>query len=511
MDSILVHIYYKEKEHQQLIEESIAAVPRLNELVRITHESAFTYLSSAALLIEENKIQIQPDFTDARPPVIFPTALNLTTENLLGCIFVLLHNFSEAKKYLAHHASYLLHIDLYEGLIEKENQEEIFSRYVDHTDFEHAFENFAFNHNVAMLLQYGFSPEDISPEAIIAHYNDALKLAFEPLYKGFTLKHYLVYLTSLNEQEQTKKLLSLHPIENHFPPICRYGLEKIRIEFVIVTDYESYIDEEKRKLKLLLWEVLQFFEKHEIFDLTYSLYRTAAIIAQLEQNYAESLGYLSKAITYYQQEEMTFMAAHALMQKGTLLLAWAQTGNPQFYQTAITTFQEAAKFFTKENAPDSFAHIHHMLGIIYAELPDENKKRAIWAALSAASFNEALEFFTHKDYPNQYATICFNFGNAYNKFPSSKRTDNFVKACELYTAALTVRTAQNDPVELMLILMAYLDASWLAGNKDELSDVARFNDMMSKAQELLALATDENVTVIAQNHIQQLEKIKLDI
>ena len=45
------------------------------------------------------------------------------------------------------------------------------------------------------------------------------------------------------------------------------------------------------------------------------------------------------------------------------------------------------------NAPDIFAEIQHQLGRVYAEIPDEVKKKGIWAAVSVSSFTEALNFY----------------------------------------------------------------------------------------------------------------------
>ena len=150
-------------------------------------------------------------------------------------------------------------------------------------------------------------------------------------------------------------------------------------------------------------------------------------------------------------------------------------------------------------------------GVIYAELPDENKKRSIWAALSATSFSEALEYYNKVDFPYEFGMICNNFANAYSKYPQGNRTDNFEKALNYYEEALSVRGALLYPTERAVTLLNYLEASWKAGNPDEGFNTERYNDMLAKVNEIKTLTNDEQLMIETDKHIQLLEELEKEL
>jgi len=125
------------------------------------------------------------------------------------------------------------------------------------------------------------------------------------------------------------------------------------------------------QLKNRLWETLQFFDANHHTISAALLWMDAATLASNNESFAEALSYINKAIEYLKEEEQREMLAQAQMEKARLFQDWAQSGNPQFYRPALEAFHEALKVFSKEEAPGIFAEIHHQLGIIYAELPDE--------------------------------------------------------------------------------------------------------------------------------------------
>jgi tetratricopeptide (TPR) repeat protein len=200
----------------------------------------------------------------------------------------------------------------------------------------------------------------------------------------------------------------------------------------------------------------------------------ASQVANFNESFSEALGYISKAADLLRKEDQPELLAQVQMRKGTLLYTWAQQGNIQFYKGAMEALQEAAKVFTREAAPQQFADIQHLLGIIYSEIPDEAKKKGVWAAVSSSSFKEALNFFTKEQYPYEYATICNHYANAYIKYPASRNSDNVAKSLEMFNQALEIRTAERYPMERALTLLNYVEASWYADNgQDELNTIKR--------------------------------------
>ena len=126
------------------------------------------------------------------------------------------------------------------------------------------------------------------------------------------------------------------------------------------------------------------------------------------------------------------------------------------------------------------------------------------------SFNEALAYYNKIDFPYEFAMICNNLGNAYTKFPVSLHTDNFDKALAWYREALDIRTAAAYPVERVLTLSNYVEASWFAGNKQDF-DEERYNDMMSKSEEVIGLSQDAAISTSAMATIQKLLLLRQEV
>lgn len=128
-------------------------------------------------------------------------------------------------------------------------------------------------------------------------------------------------------------------------------------------------------LKNTLWEVLQHYKKQERFLEEALLLVDAAQVANYAESFPEALGYINRAVDILRKEEMPELLAQAQYRKGILLYTWAKKDNPQFFKGALESFQEALKVFSKAETPDVFADIHQYLGVIYAEIPDEVKKK----------------------------------------------------------------------------------------------------------------------------------------
>ena len=99
-----------------------------------------------------------------------------------------------------------------------------------------------------------------------------------------------------------------------------------------------------------------------------------------------------------------------------------------------------------------FADIQHHLGMIYAEIPDEEKKKSIWAGLSSAAFQAALEIYSETADTYEYASVCNHYANALINYPEAKLSDNLEKALFYYDKALSIRTAETYPLERALTL-----------------------------------------------------------
>lgn len=510
MTEKLLYVFYQDPLDAPTIHEYIESVERLDELVAVQQTDDIMPGMSNAIYINENRIHIRPDWLDKRPAIVFPSEIPFNKNYFLGTVFGMLGNEEKYPQYFTAYPAMLFIFDLIQTIIKGEEGDGALENILSRTKFAHPFENYAFNHNVAIALNYGHYSNEINAEAIEAHYEDALQLAFEPSYKAYTLKYYATFLIDNGDPKKAIELLDQQTFKS-LQNYAKFSLERVWCQAMMKQINLPYNEKLITELKDRLWETVQFFDKNGHKTIAAFLWMDAATIANRNNSYAESLGYISKAVTYFKDEGQQEMIAQAQLLRGRLLYDWAQSGNPQFYRSALEAYHEALTVFKKEEAPEVFADIHHQLGVIYAELPDENKKRSIWAALSATSFHEALEHYDKIDFPYEFGMICNNFANAYTKYPQSKRSDNFEKALNFYDEALSVRHASEYPTERAITLLNYLEASWKVSNPDESFNTERYNDMIAKANEIKTLTNDEQLLAENEKHIHLLEELEKEM
>jgi hypothetical protein len=362
-------------------------------------------------------------------------------------------------------------------------------------------------HNRAIAYQYGNWPQAKSTAEIISAFNDALSTKASDEHRAFSAKHFAAFLTDIQQQQEA--LYLLHPfLSVNISADAHIELKSAMCSAMMKELTVPYNPELLEKLKSTLWECVQHYESKNRHAELALLLIDASHVANISNSFSESLGYINKAIGLLQSEQLHELVGTAQLQKGMLLYTWAQNGQPQFYRTALGTLQEALLLFNRESAPDVFAHIHHHLGVIYSNIQDEVKKKALWAAVSVSSFNEALQFYNKVDYPYEFAMICHHFGNAYTKYPAATHSDNFDKALAWYREALSIRSADQYPLERRNTLFNYLEASWHTANPTGAFNEQRYDEMWDIATELLQLSTDESLRAEAAEHLEQLLQLR---
>ena len=262
-------------------------------------------------------------------------------------------------------------------------------------------------------------------------------------------------------------------------------------------------------LKKTLWEVLQHYQKQGRSLEEALILVDAAQVANYAESFAESLGYLNRAVDILRKEQVPELLAQAQYRRGILLYTWAKKDNPQFFRGALESFQEALKVFTRDETPDVFADIQQYLGVIYAEIPDEVKKKSIWAGISSGSFQQALQYFTKEAYPYEYAMVCNNYASALTKYPAAVHSDNLEKALFYYTEALEVRTAADWPLERAVTLLNFVETSWYLNLEGNGSNRSLFEQMVANAQEAQQLTTDPAIIAEAQSQLQKLAELRV--
>ena len=396
----------------------IATEARLSELITIYDSRENKPLSSGKCLIVDQRGIVQPlDWQNYGPPYLLASPLKLEKSTLLALLFSKLGNPEKAWHYAD--AFPLLQAELNMATLLQNGYQlemETFLAILDSTRKEDSFAQYRMLHNSAIIRHYGFVNETIDFSSLEQLYQKAYDASPNGEYRAFTAKDFATLLLDAGELHKATTILT-ESIEGAISDEAIFNLKSILTKVwmkKLTIPYDLGLLEQ---LKETLWETLQFFEKNNQNAECGLLLLDAAHIANISESFSESLGYVNKAIDLFEEENLVELVGNAQLRKGTLLYTWAQNGNPQFFKSAIESYQDALKIFTKELAPNVFAEIHHHLGVIYSDMPSETKKKGILAGVAVASFNEALEYYTKDRFPYEYGMICNNYGNAFTKIP----------------------------------------------------------------------------------------------
>lgn len=493
------------------VKRIIDSEARLSELVFVFDILEMAPESSGNSTIINARGILQPiDWHSFGPPYLLSSPLPFNKDVLLGLVFSKLGNWEKTEYYLKDHALLKDELELLNKLqygysIDWSECSDIWKKIASFDTFD----QYRLQHNAAIVMHYGYLNERFTFEELENTYLKALDSAPNGEYKAFSIKHFAALLLDLGALESANTLLQ-KGIKDAISDDAKFGLKAVLSDVLMKKLTVPYDQDLLSKLKDTLWETLQYFEQNGRDTEAGMLYVSAAHIANISESFTESLGYITKAIRIFEEEELEELAGNAELRKGTLLYTWAQNGNPQFYKPAIESYQRALKVFTKEDAPDVFADIHHHLAVLYAEMPDENKKRGIWAGIATASFQEALDYYTKEQFPYEYGMICNNYGNALIKFPQAVHSDNFEKALFYYQEALHVRTPQY-PYERAITLLNFLEASWNVSNETDAFNALRYDDMVEKTMEIKSLVQEKSMLEEAEKHLELLAQLKASV
>jgi tetratricopeptide (TPR) repeat protein len=494
---------YATPEQLDAVREIISREERLDEWVQIRDFLLEKpQLSAYSLIVRQHAIAQPIDWQNVQPPYLLPEEIAFNPEHLLGLVFARLGNYARSRELLLSNPLLSREIDLIQRLQQGiPTQAESLN-----SDFS-PFEEYRFCHNAALLHHYAASEEDFDPDKARYFYREALNSAPNGEYFAFTAKQYAAFLQDMDEPEIAEHLLE-DALKNAFSDeaatelkaaLCQVWMKKL------VAPYDPLLLD---RLKEVLWETLKAYQKQNRPVEEALTLIDASHVANISESFSEALQYISRAVELLRQEEMDELLANAHFRRGSLLYTWAQKGNPQFYKGAMESFQEALKVFTREDAPGTFAEIHHYLGVIYSEIPDEVRKKSIWAAVSSSSFQEALQFYNKEQYPYEYAMICNHYGNAISKYPIAIHSDNLEKAIFYYNEALCIRTAEHYPFERALTLLNYLEGLWYLnlGDKNG-AGKALYQQMLTFAEEARTLTREPAIIAEAENHLKKLEEL----
>ncbi|MDA9879338.1 hypothetical protein N9D15_03665 [Flavobacteriaceae bacterium] len=479
----------------QVVQDAIASVERLDELVTITQDSnAIEDLKT--LVVDSNEITIPLDWYDLEPPYAFPiTPLN--RENLLALVFYKLGNQQKSFEFVSeeypiyHHLLIATHLqfgyEISDGMVD-----------------------FCYNtspHNSAILNYYGVVQNPLDNEGLKKAFIDAMANSENDEIKVFTAKHLLNLLLDSGELEEAKQIAK-EQLEIALSDEAKNAMNTHLAGVLMAQLQMPYTKLELDEVHQIQLESIAYFEAKGLKVQAGMLLVDAAEVANFKENFIASKELINKAILYFKQEDIPEFLGEAGFKKAILLYTWSKNGSPQYYKAAINAFQDVLKVFKRDTHPQKFADVHHNLALIYSEIPVASEEKAMWTAFCASSFKEVLAFYTKEHYPYENAMASHNYATALMHFPPAKIHNNLEKASGLFEEALKVRSAKDYPFERALTLMNQLELSWLTHNEADKDELKKYEDMKAKAEEVKTLVTDSGLIEQADEHLQELEKVK---
>lgn len=479
--------------HQQTVENVIASVKRLDELVTIVTNHNNTEYATKLLIV--NDVILKPlDWHDSEPPYILPK-VDFTENNLLAVIFYSLGNHQKAFEYLTEN-NYL-----YNGML-----------VATHIQFgyeisEVQYQNIASKHNQCVVHHYGNYKNRFSLTALQNAYENAIETSENDELKIFTAKHYINLLMDVQEFAKAENVIrSLQ--QNAISDEAKNALN-VQLATAMMQQLQMPFNAEKlSEIQGLFQKGISFYEERKLKVNSGLLLIDASEIANYQQDFITSKDYINKAIQYFKQENVPEFLGEAGLRKATLLYTWSKNGQPQYYKPAINAFQDTLKVFKRDTHPQKFADIHHNMALIYSEIPVSPDEKPMWTAFCASSFKEALAFYTQNKYPYENAMVSHNYATALINFPEAKLHNNLDKAMNLFEDALHVRTAENYPFERASTLINQLELYWLLHNETNEDEAKRFEEMQQKINEVKVLVNNADMLEKIAFHEAKLKSLK---
>lgn len=152
------------------------------------------------------------------------------------------------------------------------------------------------------------------------------------------------------------------------------------------------------------------------------------------------------------------------------------TGNRGALLEAVKCYQEALKFFTRENFPEEFAFAQNNLALAYLSMPMTEASDQLRIAIAIQALREALKVYKKETHSELWASTQLNLANALQYAPTSHPEENLQEAVNLYEEILSVRQPTQNPVG---------HARLLANQGNALAHLGIFNHAIPKLNEAM--------------------------
>ncbi|MBS1793846.1 MAG: hypothetical protein JSS81_08325 [Acidobacteria bacterium] len=153
-------------------------------------------------------------------------------------------------------------------------------------------------------------------------------------------------------------------------------------------------------------------------------------------------------------------------------------GNRGALLEAVKCYQEALKYFTREDFPEEFAFAQNNLALAYLSMPMTEASDKLRVAIAIQALREALKVYRKETHGELWASTQLNLANALQYAPSSHVAENLQEAVNLYEEILSVRQPAENPAGY---------ARLLANQGNALAHLGIFDHALPKLTEARAI------------------------
>jgi tetratricopeptide (TPR) repeat protein len=150
-----------------------------------------------------------------------------------------------------------------------------------------------------------------------------------------------------------------------------------------------------------------------------------------------------EALQLLAESGLTEQRAQSALRLGTLYheLARGQRGP---LLEAVRYYQEALRFFTRDNHAEAYALAQNNLALAYLAMPMVEASDQLRMAIAVQALREAATVYTKTDYPERWASVQLNLANALQYLPSGFPEEHLIEAVQIYEELLASREQVSD-------------------------------------------------------------------
>ena len=224
----------------------------------------------------------------------------------------------------------------------------------------------------------------------------------------------------------------------------------------------------------------------------------ADVLATNEAPKAAVIALYSQALQTFGKTDLHHTHAEIALNLGVLHQD-ASRGQRASLLEAVRSYQEALKFFTRENYAEQFAFCQNNLALAYLAMPLTEASDGLRVGIAVQALREVLKVWTKETHLDQWASVQMNLANALQYLPSTHPQENLAEAVELYEEALTARNPDNNSL---------LRARLLANQGNALAHLGIFNHAVPKLVEASQIFARNNESESADSVMEVLAEIR---